>query len=105
MKNADAKVRALRHLCLFEVNLGSLHSLWASICIQIVGSCILLLALQIKKKRKEEYMSIIIKHVKGQNGPNIDLCSIYTERMMSVQLWEKIYHKDLMNEHKTKYYI
>lgn len=50
-------------------------------------------------------MSIIIKHVKGQNGPNIDLCSIYTERMMSVQLWEKIYHKDLMNEHKTKYYI
>lgn len=58
-----------------------------------------------KKKRKEEYMSIIIKDVKGQNGPNIDLCSIYTERMMSVQLWEKIYHKDLMNEHKTKYYI
>lgn len=69
MKNADAKVRALRHLCLFQVNLGSLHSPWACICIQIVGSHILLLALQIERRKKEEYMSIIIKHVKGQNGP------------------------------------
>lgn len=52
MKNADAKVRALRHLCLFEVNLGSLHSLWACICIQIVGSHILLFALQIERRKK-----------------------------------------------------
>lgn len=37
-----------------------------------------------RKKKKEEYLSIIIKHVKGQNGPNVNLFSIYTERMISV---------------------
>lgn len=74
-----------------------------------LGSCVLLLALQTEKRKQTKkrgiYKSIIRKQVKGQNGLDVALFSPYTERTMSVQLWEKTYYKHLINGHKIRYCI